>query len=100
MAVALVGFTATCFFLNFAWLEPYYVLGAFVAATMGIAVRRVQEQRIEMHAAALAGHSLGRDKAAASVAGPEPVLPGQARYPRPLATLPTARLRPGDLTSW
>ena len=35
-SVVLVGFTATCFFLNFAWLEPYYVLGAFVAALMGV----------------------------------------------------------------
>jgi hypothetical protein len=46
-AVALVGFTATCFFLNFAWLEPYYVLAAFVAALMGVIARRVKEQRME-----------------------------------------------------
>ena len=52
-AVALVGFTATCFFLNFAWLEPYYVLAAFVAALMGVIARRVKEQRMELHAAAL-----------------------------------------------
>ena len=43
----------------------------------------------------------------AGVAAPGPirellshVLPGQARYPRPLVMLPTSRLRPGDLSSW
>lgn len=98
-AVALVGFVATCFFLNFAWLEPYYVLAAFVAALMGVAARRVKEQRMEVHAAAMAGSSL-RQEAAAIIAEPVPLLPGQARYPRPLVMLPTARLRPGDLSSW
>ena len=98
-AVALVGFTATSFFLNFAWLEPYYVLGAFVAALMGVIARRVKEQRMELHAAALAGSSLHQE-AAATIAEPVPLLPGQARYPRPLVMLPTARLRPGDLSSW
>jgi O-antigen ligase len=98
LAVALVGFTATCFFLNFAWLEPYYVLGAFVAALMSVAARRVKEQRMELHAAALAGGR--RQEAAAVITEPVPVLPGQARYPRPLVMLPTARLRPGDLSSW
>ncbi len=44
-AVALVGFTATCFFLNFAWMEPYYVLGAFVAALMGVITARVARKR-------------------------------------------------------
>lgn len=97
-AVALVGFTATAFFLNFAWLEPYYVLGAFVAALMGVIARRVQEQRMELHTAALTGSSLREETS--SLAGWEPMLPGQARYPRPLVTLPTARLRPGDLISW
>ena len=98
MAVALVGFTATCFFLNFAWLEPYYVLGAFVAATMGVMARRMREQRAEIHAAALAGNTLRQE--AAAIVEPVPLLPGQARYPRPLVMLPTARLRPGDLSSW
>ena len=98
MAVALVGFTATCFFLNFAWLEPYYVLGAFVAATMGVTARRMREQRAEIHAAALAGNTLRQE--AAAIVEPVPLLPGQARYPRPLVMLPTARLRPGDLSSW
>ena len=98
LAVALIGFTATCFFLNFAWLEPYYVLGAFVAALMGVIVRRVKEQRMEIHAAALAGGSLRQE--AAAIEEPVPLLPGQARYPRPLVMLPTARLRPGDLSSW
>ena len=97
-AVALVGFTATAFFLNFAWLEPYYVLGAFVAALMGVIARRVKEQRIALHAAAMTGSSLREETRI--LAEWEPMLPGQARYPRPLATLPTARLRPGDLTSW
>ena len=86
-AVALVGFTATCFFLNFAWLEPYYVLAAFVAALMGVIARRVKEQRMELHAAALAGSSLRQE--AAAIIEPVPVLPGQARYPRPLVMLPT-----------
>ena len=98
-AVALVGFTATCFFLNFAWLEPYYVLAAFVAALMGVIARRVKEQRMELHAAAVAGSSL-RQEAAGIMEEQVPVLPGQARYPRPLVMLPTARLRPGDLSSW
>ena len=98
MAVALVGFTATCFFLNFAWLEPYYVLGGFMAALMGVIARRVNEQRMEIHAAALAGGR--RRQETAVVAEPVPILPGQARYPRPLVMLPTARLRPGDLSSW
>ncbi len=86
-AVALVGFTATCFFLNFAWLEPYYVLAAFVAALMGVIARRVKEQRMELHAAALRrkqpapGGRRHRGE-------PVPVLPGQARYPRPLVMLP------------
>jgi len=97
-AVALVGFTATCFFLNFAWLEPYYVLAAFVASLMGVIARRVKEQRMELHAAALAGSSLRQE--AAAILEPVPVLPGQARYPRPLIMLPTSRLRPGDLSSW
>jgi len=97
-AVALVGFTATCFFLNFAWLEPYYVIAAFVAALMGVIARRVKEQRMELHAAALAGSSLRQE--AAAIIEPMPVLPGQARYPRPLVMLPTSRLRPGDLSSW
>jgi O-antigen ligase len=99
LAVALIGFTATCFFLNFAWLEPYYVLGAFVACLMGVVARRVAEQRMEMHAAAMAGNRL-REEALAIPAGAIPMLPGQARYPRPLVMLPTARLRPGDVSSW
>ena len=97
-AVALIGFTATCFFLNFAWLEPYYVIGALVAALMGTLARRVKEQRLEIHAAALAGTSLQVE--AGTLVEPVPMLPGQARYPRPLVMLPTTRLRPGDLTSW
>jgi O-antigen ligase len=99
LAVALVGFTATSFFLNFAWLEPYYVLAALVASLMAVNARRVKEQRMELHMAALAGSSL-QQEAAAILAEPVPVLPGQARYPRPLVMLPTARLRPGDLSSW
>ena len=98
MAVALVGFTATCFFLNFAWLEPYYVLGGFVAATMGVTARLIREQRAEIHAAALSGDSPRQE--AAAIVEPVPLLPGQARYPRPLVMLPPARLRPGDLSSW
>jgi O-antigen ligase len=98
-AVALIGFTATCFFLNFAWLEPYYVLGAFVAALMGVITRRVAEQRMELHAAAMLGNRL-HEEAAAMQGRPVPMLPGQARYPRPLVMLPTARLRPGDVSSW
>ena len=99
LAVACVGFTATCFFLNFAWLEPYYVLAAFVASLMGvIAQRRVEEQRMAHREAALAGDPVDREAAASS--SPVPMLPGQARYPRPLRHAPDSRLRPGDLSSW
>ena len=65
---------------------------------MGVIARRVKEQRMEIHAAALAGGSLRQE--AAAIEEPVPLLPGQARYPRPLVMLPTARLRPGDLSSW
>jgi O-antigen ligase len=97
-AVALVGFTATSFFLNFAWMEPYYVLGAFVAALMGIITSRVAEEKVELRAAARAGRNAQVE--AQSVAAPVPVLPGQARYPRPLVMLPAGRLKPGDMGSW
>jgi O-antigen ligase len=97
-AVALVGFTATCFFLNFAWMEPYYVLGAFVAALMGVITARVAEEKVELRAAARAGRRL--DTEAQAVTEPVPVLPGQARYPRPLVMLPAGRLKPGDMGSW
>ena len=47
----------------------------------------------------MAGSGL-RQEAEATIAEPVPLLPGQARYPRPLVMLPTARLRPGDVSSW
>jgi O-antigen ligase len=97
-AVALVGFTATCFFLNFAWMEPYYLLSGFVAALMGIIVARVAEERVELRATARANRYAQVE--AQSVAEPVPVLPGQARYPRPLVMLPAGRLKPGDMGSW
>jgi len=98
LAVALVGFTATCFFLNFAWMEPYYVLSAFVAALMGVITARVAEEKVELRAAARASR-YAQVEAQAAVA-PVPVLPGQARYPRPLVMLPAGRLKPGDMGSW
>ncbi len=93
LAIACVGFTATAFFLNFAWLEPYYVLAAFIAAYMALAERRAAEQLVAEREGALV--------AAVPVAPldttPAPIAPGQARYPRPLRVLPAARLRPGDM---
>ncbi len=97
-AVALVGFTATCFFLNFAWMEPYYVLSAFVAALMGVITSRVAEEKVELRAAARADRHAQVETP--SLAEPVPVLPGQARYPRPLVMLPAGRLKPGDMGSW
>ena len=97
-AVALIGFTATAFFLNFAWMEPYYVLGAFVAALMGVTTSRVAEEKLELRAAAQASRHLAQEPQSASE--PVPVLPGQARYPRPLVMLPAGRLKPGDMGSW
>lgn len=97
LAIACIGFIVTSFFLNFAWLEPYYVLAAFVAAYMTVANRRAQDQAIMAREAALAGDPVVEET---PVEGVTPIAPGQARYPRPFKVLPAARLRPGDMGSW
>lgn len=95
LAIACVGFIVTAFFLNFAWLEPYYVLAAFLAAYMSLATRRAAEQAVAQREGVLAGDAplVLEDTA------PVPLAPGQARYPRPLRVLPPSRLRPGDMGS-
>jgi O-antigen ligase len=95
LAIACVGFAVTAFFLNFAWLEPYYVLAAFVAAYMALALRRLAEQEVAARESALAGDGLPPPEVLTLV----PVAPGQARYPRPFRVLPPTRLRPGDMGS-
>jgi O-antigen ligase len=93
LALACVGFIVTAFFLNFAWMEPYYVLAALVAACMAITERRVAEQAVA------ARESAWLDQPVPDVQGVKPIAPGQARYPRPFRVLPSARLRPGDMSS-
>lgn len=92
LVLACLGFTVTAFFLNFAWLEPYYVLGAFLAAYMGLATRRAREA----HERPL---ELVAEPAPEEPPSRLPVAPGQARYPRPFKVLSPSRLRPGDMGS-
>jgi O-antigen ligase len=37
LPVALLGFAVTSYFLTFAWMEPYYILTAFVVGTLSLA---------------------------------------------------------------
>lgn len=93
LALACIGFIVTAFFLNFAWMEPYYVLAALIAACMAVTQRRALEQSVS------ARESAWLDQPVPDVPDVRPIAPGQARYPRPFKVLPSARLRPGDMSS-